>query len=127
MTGSPEAYLDQGEYRKAAEWYGRALQIAPDAAAYQGLGTAFMHQEKYDLARENLQKAADASRTSGDPSGEAASLSSLASIDMMKNENEAATEKLQKIAEIMKSLGDMQGRGSSFAGDGPPGYDPMRL
>ena len=27
------AYLDQGEYRKAAEWYGRALQIAPDAAA----------------------------------------------------------------------------------------------
>ena len=78
------AYLDQGEYRKAAEWYGRALQIAPDAAAYHGLGTALMHQEKYDRAGESLQKAADAFHNACDLSGEAASLSSLASIDMLK-------------------------------------------
>ena len=45
------AYLDQGEYRKAAEWYGRALQIAPDAATYHDLGTALLHLEKYDLAK----------------------------------------------------------------------------
>ena len=78
MVWIAQAYLDQGEYRKAAEWYGRALQIAPDAAAQHGLGTALLHQEKYDLAKESLQKAADAFHAAGDPSGEAASLSSLA-------------------------------------------------
>jgi tetratricopeptide (TPR) repeat protein len=108
------AYLDQGEYRKAAEWYGRALQIAPDAAAQHGLGTALLHQEKYDLAKESLQKAAEAFYAAGDPSGEAASLSSLAAIDILKNENEAAAEKLQKIVEIMKSLGDMKGEAAAL-------------
>ncbi|MCX6680712.1 MAG: tetratricopeptide repeat protein [Methanothrix sp.] len=108
------AYLDQGEYRKAAEWYGRALQIAPDAAAYHDLGTALLHQEKYDLAKESLQKAADAFHNASDLSGEAASLSRLASIDMLKNENAAAAEKLQKIVEIMKSLGDMKGEAAAL-------------
>jgi tetratricopeptide (TPR) repeat protein len=108
------AYLDQGEYRKAAEWYGRALQIAPDAAAYHDLGTALLHQEKYDLAKESLQKAADAFHNASDQSGEAASLSRLASIDMLKNENAAAAEKLQKIVEIMKSLGDMKGEAAAL-------------
>ncbi len=61
----------------------------------------------------------------GDLSGEAASLSSLAAIDMMKNENEAAKEKLQKIAEIMNEPGRYEGRGCGFAGDGPPGYEPV--
>ncbi|MCX6677285.1 MAG: tetratricopeptide repeat protein [Methanothrix sp.] len=108
------AYLDQGEYRKAAEWYGRALQIAPDAAASHGLGTALLHQEKYDLAKESLQKAAEAFCAAGDLSGEAASLSSLASIDKLKGENDAAFEKLQKIVEIMKSLGDMKGEAAAL-------------
>ena len=108
------AYLEQGEYRKAAEWYGRALQIAPDAAAYHDLGTALLHQEKYDLAKESLQKAADAFHNASDLSGEAASLSRLASIDMLKNENAAAAEKLQKIVEIMKSLGDMKGEAAAL-------------
>jgi tetratricopeptide (TPR) repeat protein len=108
------AYLDQGEYRKATEWYGRALQIAPDAATYHDLGTALLHQEKYDLAKESLQKAADAFHNASDLSGEAASLSRLASIDMLKNENAAAAEKLQKIIEIMKSLGDMKGEAAAL-------------
>ena len=108
------AYLDQGEYRKAVQWYGRALQIAPDAAAYHDLGTALLHQEKYDLAKESLQKAADAFHNASDLSGEAASLSRLASIDMLKNENAAAAEKLQKIVEIMKSLGDMKGEAAAL-------------
>ncbi|MHB8117921.1 MAG: tetratricopeptide repeat protein [Methanothrix sp.] len=103
------AYLDQGEYRKAEEWYGRALQIAPDATAHHGLGTALMHQEKYDLAKGSLQKAMEAFHAAGDLSGEAASLSSLATIDRFKSDNEAANEKLQKIVEIMKRLGDMKG------------------
>ncbi len=104
-----KVHLDQGEYRKAVEYYERALQIAPDADLYHGLGTALMHQEKYDLAREKLQKSAEAYRALGDSSGEAASMSRLASIDMLKGENDAAIEKLQKIAEIMKSLGDIKG------------------
>ncbi len=108
------AYLDQGEYRKAVEWYGRALQIAPDAAAYHDLGTALLHQEKYDLAKESLQKAADAFHNASDQSGEAASLSRLSAIDMLKNENAAAVEKLQKIVEIMKSLGDMKGEAAAL-------------
>ncbi|MDD1750746.1 MAG: tetratricopeptide repeat protein [Methanothrix sp.] len=109
-----EAYLDQGEYRKAEEWYGRALEIAPDAAAQHGLGTALMRQKKYDLARECLQKAKEAFHGAGDPSGEAASLSSLAAIDLSKSENEAAAEKLQTVLEIMKSLGDVQGEAAAL-------------
>jgi tetratricopeptide (TPR) repeat protein len=104
-----KVHLDQGEYSKAAEYYELALQIVPDADAYHGLGTALMHQEKYDLARERLQKSVQAYRTSGDLSGEAASMSRLASIDMLKGENDAASELLQKIAQIMKSLGDIKG------------------
>jgi tetratricopeptide (TPR) repeat protein len=114
MAWIGRAYLDQGEYRKAAEWYGRALQIAPDAAAYHDLGTALLHQEKYDLAKESLQKAAEAFHNASDQSGEAASLSRLAAIDMLKNENAAAAEKLQKIVEIMKSLGDMKGEAAAL-------------
>jgi tetratricopeptide (TPR) repeat protein len=114
MAWIGRAYLDQGEYRKAAEWYGRALQIAPDAAAYHDLGTALLHQEKYDLAKESLQKAAEAFHNASDQSGEAASLSRLASIDMLKNENAAAAEKLQKIVEIMKSLGDLKGEAAAL-------------
>ncbi len=109
-----KAHLDQGEYRKAAECYERALQIAPDADAYLGLGTALMHQEKYDQARENLQKSAQAYHTLGDPSGEASSMSRLASIDMLKGENDEALKKLQKIAEIMKSLGDVKGEAAAL-------------
>jgi len=109
-----KAHLDQGEYRKAEEWYGRALQIAPDAAACHGLGTALLHQEKYDLARESLQKAAEVFHEACDLSGEAASLSRLAAIDMLKNENEAAKEKLQNIVEIMKGLGDVPGEAAAL-------------
>jgi tetratricopeptide (TPR) repeat protein len=108
------AHLDQGEYRMAAKCYEQALLIAPDADAYHGLGTALMHQEKYDLARESLQKSVQAYRAAGDPSGEAASISRLATIDMIKGENDAALEKLQKIVEIMKSLGDIKGEAAAL-------------
>ncbi|MBN1235455.1 MAG: AAA family ATPase [Methanotrichaceae archaeon] len=113
-TWIAQGYLDQGEYRKATEWYRRALEIATDAAAHYGLGTALMHQEKYDQAKESLQKAADAFHAAGDLSGEAASISSLAAIDMKKNEIEAAVEKLEKIAEIMKSQGDVKGEAAAL-------------
>ncbi|MDD1736421.1 MAG: tetratricopeptide repeat protein [Methanothrix sp.] len=108
------AYLDQEEYRKAEEWYGRALQIAPDPAAQHGLGEALLLQEKYDQARESLQRAADAFHAAGDLSGEAASISRLAAIDVKKGEREAAAEKLEKIVEIMRSLGDVQGEAAAL-------------
>lgn len=108
------AHLDQGEYRKAEKCYEQVLQIAPDAEAYYGLGTALMHQEKHDLARESLQKSVQAYRAAGDPSGEASSMSRLATIDMLNGENDAALEKLQKIAEIMKSLGDIKGEAATL-------------
>ncbi len=114
MAWIAQAYLDQGEYRKAEEWYGRALEIAPDAAAQHGLGTALMRQKKYDPAGECLQKAKEAFHGAGDLSGEASSLSSLAAIDMLKSDNEAAAEKLQTIVEIMKSLGDVQGEAAAL-------------
>jgi tetratricopeptide (TPR) repeat protein len=108
------AYLDKGEYRKAEEWYGRALQVAPDPAAQHGLGEALLLQGKYDRARESLQRAADAFHAAGDLSGEAASLSRLAVIDVKKGEREAAAEKLEKIVEIMRSLGDVQGEAAAL-------------
>lgn len=108
------AHLDLGEYRTAAKCYEQALQIAPDADAYYGLGTALIHQEKHDLARDSLQKSMQAYRAAGDPSGEAASMSRLATIDMLKGENDAAMEKLQKIEEIMRSLGDIKGEAATL-------------
>ncbi|MDD4651919.1 MAG: tetratricopeptide repeat protein [Methanothrix sp.] len=114
MAWIARAHLDQGEYRKAAKCYEQALQIAPDADAYYGLGTALMHQEKHDLARESLEKSTDAYRAAGDQSGEAASMSRLATIDMLKGENDAALEKLQKIAEVMRSLGDIRGEAATL-------------
>lgn len=109
-----KAHLDQGEYRKAAKCYEQALEITPDADAYYGLGTALMHQEKHDLARESLQKSTEAYRAAGDQSGEAASMSRLATIDMLKGENDAAMEKLQKIAEVMRNLGDIKGEAATL-------------
>lgn len=108
------AHLDLGEYRMAAKCYEQALQIAPDADAYYGLGTALMHQEKHDLAKEMLQKSAQAYRAAGDSSGEASSMSRLATIDMLKGENDAAMEKLQKIAEVMRGLGDIKGEAATL-------------
>ena len=99
------SYADQGDYGRAREWYGRAIEIAPVASAYHGLGMAYLFLGKHDLARENLQKAVDLYISEGDRAGEAAGLHALASIDMEKNEFEAAHLKLQKIAEISKSPG----------------------
>ncbi len=109
MTWIARSYADQGDYGRAREWYGRAIEIAPVASAYQGLGMAYLFLGKHDMARENLQKAVDIYISKGDRAGEAAGLQGLASINITKNENEAAHLKLQRIAEISGSLGDLQG------------------
>lgn len=107
-------YADQGDYGRAREWYGRAIEIAPVASAYQGLGMANLFLGKHDLAREELQKAVDLYVSEGDRAGEAAGLHALASVDMEKNEFEAAHLKLQRIAEVWGSLGDLRGQAAAL-------------
>lgn len=114
MTWIARSYLNQGDYGRAREWYGRAVEIAPVASAYQGLGMAYLFMGKHDPARENLQKAVDIYVSLGDRAGEAAGLHALASIDMEKNEFEAAHLKLQRIAEISEGLGDLRGLASAL-------------
>jgi len=109
-----QAFLDQEDFRKAEKWYERALQISPDPAYYQGLGLSLMHQERYDPAKESLQRAYDAYCEANDLSGQAASLSSHAAIEMKKGEIEAALKKMEKIAEIMRQLGDLQGEAQAL-------------
>lgn len=114
MAWIARSYLDQGDYGRAREWYGRAVEIAPVASAYQGLGMAYLFMGRHDQARENLQKAVDICVSGGDRAGEATGLHALASIDMEKDEFEAALLKLQRIAEISESLGDLRGLASAL-------------
>lgn len=109
-----QAYLDQEDFKRAEEWYSRALEIAPGPAAYHGLGLSLMHQEKNERAKESLQKAADGFHASGNHSGEAAVLSALAALDMKKGESEAAAEKLDRIAEMMRARGDVPGEAQAL-------------
>jgi tetratricopeptide (TPR) repeat protein len=104
-----QSFLDQGEHRKAAEWYNRAIQISSDPSFYHGLGLALFEGTKLDQAKEALQKAVDAYHAAGDHSGEAASLGKLAEIDLKEGEHDAAMLKLEKIMEIMRLLGDPSG------------------
>ena len=117
------SYADQGDYGRAQEWYERAIEIAPVASAYQGLGMAYMFLGKHDLARVNLQKAVDLYVSEGDRAGEAAGLQGLASIDMEKNENEAAYLKLQRVAEISESSGSLKAA-AALQEMARLGYDP---
>ena len=109
-----QAYLDQEDFRKAGQWYERAVQISPEPANYHGLGLSLMHQERYDQAKESLQKASDAYNEAGDLSGQAAVLSSLAAIDMKKGDTGAALEKMERIAGIMEQLGDLPGEAQAL-------------
>jgi tetratricopeptide (TPR) repeat protein len=104
-----QGQLDLGENRKAAEFYGQAIQIAFNPDFYHGLGLALLGGAKLDQAKEALQKAADAYRAAGDHSGESASLARLAEIDLKKGEQGAAILKLERIMEIMRLLEDVPG------------------
>ncbi|MGA9098965.1 MAG: tetratricopeptide repeat protein, partial [Methanotrichaceae archaeon] len=114
MIWIARSYMDQQRYVEAQEWYLRALDLGPDAAACQGLGTAYFRQGKYDLAHESFQKAVDMCRISSDPLGEAAALHSLAAIDMQQNKNDEAREKLRKVLEIQEILGDLGGEAATL-------------
>ncbi len=109
MDWIARSYLDQGKYLQAQRWYSQTLDVEQSAAACRGLGTVSFRQGKYDLARENFQKAAEICRLSGDTGGEAAVLHGLASIDMEQKREKDALEKLQRVAEIQEQMGDRKG------------------
>jgi tetratricopeptide (TPR) repeat protein/energy-coupling factor transporter ATP-binding protein EcfA2 len=109
-----QAHLDLGEFRKAAGWYERALQAAPDAASHYGLGLALMNQGDLDGASGSLNRALEAFHAVGDLSGEAASLGSLAGIDLKKEERAAASKKMERVIEIMKSRKDLPGEAAAL-------------
>jgi tetratricopeptide (TPR) repeat protein len=114
MNWIARAYMDQGRYAKAEEWYSQAVEAGPDAIACHGLGTAYFRQGKYDLARESFRKAADICRAGGDLAGEAAALHSLASIDMGQKRETEALEKLRRVTEIQEKIGDLQGEAATL-------------
>jgi tetratricopeptide (TPR) repeat protein len=108
------AYGGLGDYRKAEEWYTRALEEGQEASAYYGLGTAYLQQGKRDPARESLEKALAGYRAGQDLPGEAASLQALAGIDMEEKKDDASLQKLERVAEIQERLSDLQGRAATI-------------
>lgn len=109
MIWMARSLLGQGRSKEAEEWYSKAVDAGPEAAACHGLGTAYFRQGKYDLARNSFERAAEISRAASDLVGEAAALHGLAAIDMEKNENSSAQKRLQQVLEIEETLGDLQG------------------
>jgi tetratricopeptide (TPR) repeat protein len=108
------AYAGLGDYRKAQEWYTRALEAGPEASAYYGLGTTRLLQGERDLARESWKKALDIYRAEHDLSGEAACLQGLAGIDMEEKKDDASMQKLERVAEIQERLSDLRGRAATL-------------
>lgn len=108
------AYMDQGRYAEAGEWYSQALEAGPEAIACHDLGTVYFRQGKYDLASESFQKAADICRAGGDLAGEAAALHGLASIDIEQKRETEAMEKLRRVLEIQEQIGDIQGEAATL-------------
>lgn len=114
MNWIARAYLDQGDFKRAEEWYGRAVAAGPNAAACHGLGTSYLRQGKSDLARDSFQMAAEICRAAGNRAGEAAALHGLASLDMEQKDDEAALEKLRSVAAIQEQLGDLAGEAATL-------------
>lgn len=114
MNWIARAYLDQEKYPQAQKWYSQVLEAELNATACQGLGTVYFRQGKYDLAKENFQKAVEICRVSGDIGGEAAALHGLASIDMEQRREKDALEKLRRVAEIQEQMGDLRGEAATL-------------
>ncbi len=114
MNWIAQAFMNQGDYARASEWYGRALESGPDRVAIQGLGMLQLRQGKNELAQENFQKAIEICQAQGDTAGVAAALHGLASIDVVQKNYDAAMEKMQKILELLTEMGDLRGQASTL-------------
>lgn len=109
MNWIAQAYAHQMDLENAAQWYKKALDMAPDAFSYQGLGMIQLGRGEYDLAEESLEKALQIHLGQKDQRGKAAVLQALASIDMSRKSGSAAKDKLERAARILEDLGDRMG------------------
>lgn len=109
MNWIAQAYAHQMDLENAAQWYKKALDMAPDAFSYQGLGMIQLGRGEYDLAEESLEKALQINLGQKDPRGEAAVLQALASIDMMQGHYDSARSRLARSLELAREAKDRAG------------------
>ncbi|RQW81589.1 MAG: hypothetical protein EHM14_00270 [Methanothrix sp.] len=114
MNWIAQAFMELGNFSKAAEWYARALESGPDRIALQGLGMLLLRQGKNEQARESFCQAEEICRVEGDTAGVAAALQGLASIDLLQKDYDAAMEKMQKTLDILEKLGDLRSLSSTL-------------
>jgi tetratricopeptide (TPR) repeat protein len=109
MNWIAQAYAHQMDLENAAQWYKKALDMAPDAFSYQGLGMIQLGRGEYDLAEESLEKALQIHLGQKDQRGEAAVLQALASIDMMQGHYDSARPRLARSLELAREAKDRAG------------------
>ena len=109
MNWIAQAYAHQMDLENAAQWYKKALDMAPDAFSYQGLGLIQLGRGEYDLAEESLEKALQIHLGQKDQRGEAAVLQALASIDMMQGHYDSARSRLARSLELAREAKDRAG------------------
>ncbi|MCJ7445051.1 MAG: tetratricopeptide repeat protein, partial [Methanotrichaceae archaeon] len=109
MNWIASAYIGEGDYSRAQEWYEMAQEIKPEVVSCHGLGAALFHQGKYDQAKKSFEKALELCRSLGDLKGEAIAFHALASIEIEQKQDDAALEKMQKVVELQEKLGDLRG------------------
>lgn len=109
MSWIARGYLGLGDYRSAQEWYGRALEMGPDAAASLGLGMIHLRQGRNEQALEALQKAQKLQETLGDLRGQAETLQTMALLDLRRSDYETARSRIVKALEMLQQTGDIAG------------------
>jgi len=109
MNWIARGYLGLGDLINAQEWYGRALEMGPDAAASLGLGMIHLSQGRDEQALEALQKAQKLQETLGDLRGQAETLQTMALLDLRRSDYEAARSKVVKALEMVQHAGDIAG------------------
>lgn len=119
MRWLARAFLEQGDYQKAQDWYQKCLQFPgrsdEDAAdSWYGMASANFSQENYDQAKENFQNALETYRHINNKIGQTAALQGLASTQMAKGERESARETLLKALEIQREMGDLRSQAATL-------------
>ena len=100
------AYLELGDYDRAADWYGRALaqRLARDERAdaarlYGRIGTAHTYAGRYGEALRNWRAAVAGHRKNGDVAAHARALSELARVQEYAGRPEESLRTCQEAVE----------------------------
>ena len=112
------AFGSQGEYRKANEYFEKALEIAVEigdrageGAACEGIGLAFDWQGEYSKAIEYHQKAIEIAVAIGDRKGEGQAYQGLGLAFFKLGEYSKSIEYHQKGLKVAVAIGDRAGEG----------------